>query len=83
MFYITEKLKGTPEIVGGLMFGRDDVYEYYVHGMKTPVCTTDYYFKRTTDDWKSGYQKYTVDDFIKQFKAISERKNFTLLSKTF
>lgn len=83
MFYIVEKLKGTPDIIkGGLKFGHDDVYDYFVVGCKTPS-VKESYRANYTDRWDTYEQEYSRDDFLKQFKSISKRENFILTSRVF
>lgn len=82
MFYIIEKLRGSPDFIkGGLKFAQDDIYDYIILGFKTPEVKPDYYSAQPIRDWDNSKQKYSVDDFLKQVKAISKRENIKFLSR--
>jgi hypothetical protein len=86
MFYIIEKLKGSPDVIkGGLLFASDEVYDYFILGCKTPLITISSYYTspRQTDKWTDSAQKYTVDDFIKQVRAISKREKIVFHTRQF
>jgi len=83
MFYVIENLKGKPfSQPNSLLFGTDEVYDYYVLGTKSPKVRNDYN-SGYSDSWKSYNQPYKVDDFIKQIKAISKRDKFEFKSRSF
>ena len=84
MFYIIEKLRGVPyNVEGGLHFGKDDVYDYYVVACKTPKVKCYYNSCNVTDSWRELAQPYSVDDFVNQVQKISKRDKFEFTSKSF
>lgn len=83
MFHVIEQIKGTPTVVkGGLLFGKDDVYNYFIVGCPTLV-TQDSYDNHRVTNWNSYQQKYSVEDFIKQVQKISKRDKFEWLVRGF
>ena len=78
MFYFVEQIKGTPKTVEGLLFGSDEIYDYYVVGCKTTEekCS-GYYSGRIIKDWNDSIRKNTPSSFIKQYGKITKREGFT------
>ena len=81
MFYIIEQLKGTPKANKGLLFGNDNIYDYYVVGCATPK-VLDYYGKES-NKWSEYNQRYRPEDFIKQIQKISKREEFRFVNRSF
>lgn len=86
MFYITERIKGVPGHLPGLMFGADNVYEYWIAGCETTVekVDRDYGYRPIeTADWRHSGRNNSVASFIKQIQTISKREGFYFLQKSF